>query len=81
MNSQENKKQSFLKKRLSQPSTYFGIGGIVFGCIYYQDINNLIHEILRNSQLDDMIVNNLNPVFNTLISSLCTYLVFFKGKK
>jgi hypothetical protein len=51
--------ESFLKRGLSELSTWVGIAMFIFGAFYYKEINELIKHILASPLLVEKIINGI----------------------
>lgn len=51
--------ESFIKRGLSEWSTWVGIAMLIFGGLYYKEINELIKHILISPLLAEKIVNGI----------------------
>ena len=51
--------KSFIKHGLSEWTTWVGIAMLVFGLLYYKEINQLITHVLTSQLLADKIINGL----------------------
>ena len=51
--------ESFIRKGLSEWTTWVGIAMLILGCLYYKEINQLITHVLTSQLLADKIINGL----------------------
>lgn len=63
--------KSLITQGLKEKSTYIGIGLLLFGIVFYDDIHTLIHKILTSDEL-------VNRLCDIIATSLSTYLVLKK---
>jgi len=59
MNEYFHNLESFIKHGLKEWSTWVGIAVLLFGAVYYKEINQLIHNVLTSQLMADKIIDGL----------------------
>lgn len=64
----------WLKDRSKEKSTWIGIGGFIFYGLFYEDVNALVHNVLRSNDLVSYVIQSLGGI-------LCAYLIGKRDNK